>query len=217
MFVSECINLLVAGELKPLAVSNIGGEVRNQEQEDNLRILVSFIDMANKALHEKFALIQRELVFEEVYHNQPITLPRDFIYPINAALRDGTQVPINNEMKLLGNGTDSLLSLLFPEPYMCLVKGEDPAGQTDVSLVYVGEPEAITKVTHEIMLTNVFTQAILDYVAYRAYIGQDGHVDQTNNTYYMRYIADCKMIREAGLTAIDNLNSNAKLYMRGFV
>jgi hypothetical protein len=217
MLVYEYVNLLVASELKPLGLANIGGDFRDEIQEKNLQDIIGLLNLANSALHEKFALLQKEFLLEDIENNKTFALPDDFVYPINAALEDGTQVPLNNERKVLVDKTDKALSLMFPEPFVCLVKGEDINSQVIVSLVYIASPKKVTKPTDKISITSAFTQAILDYVAYKAFLGVDGHVDKTNNTYYMRYIADCKAIETSGLAVIDNLNSNVKLLERGFV
>ena len=217
MYVSDYINLLVSGEIKPLGVSNIGGEYRDETQEDNLQTLIRFIDLANKTLHEKFALLQREVMLQLVESNRPITLPTDFIYPINAATEDGVEVIFNNEKKIFVDEVDQGFSLMFPEPFVCLPKGAKADGTFDVSMVYVATPATIYDVKDNIPLTSAFTQAVLDYVAYRAYIGVDGHMEQTNNTYYLRFLSDCKSMRESGLFVTDNLDTNTKLEERGFV
>jgi len=217
MLVYEYVNLLVASELKPLSLSNIGGDNRDEIQEDNFQTIIGLINLANSALHEKFALLQKEFILENVENNKTFTLPSDFVYPINAALEDGTQVPINNERKCLVDSVDKCLSVMFPEPFLCLTKGESTTGLDKISLVYVASPALVKKAHDNVKLTSAFTQALLDYVAYKAFLGVDGHIEQTNNTYYMRYIADCKTIVSNGLTISDNLDSNIKLNERGFV
>lgn len=219
MLVSEIINLLVVGELKPLSLSNIGGDNRDEEQEKNVQTLIQFINQANIVLHEKFGLIQREIILSHITHNKPQPLPSEFIYPVSATIKDGTEIPINNERQVLtgNNGEDALLSLFFPEPFIVLPKGKYADGENDASLVYVARPRNITDIRDQAKLTTPFTQALLDYVAYKSFISVNGHVDQVNNTYYMRFLADCKTIREVGLLPTDNLDSNVKLVERGFV
>jgi len=216
MLVYEYINLLVASEIKPLEVSNIGGDNRDEFQDNNLNELISLINLANSAIHAKFALIQKEFILEDIENNKPFTLPNDYVYPVAAELRDGTPVSINDEKRGLVGDVDKKLSLMFPEPFVCLVKGEDFNGQTDISLVYVADTVKVSKPNDRIYLTSVFTQALIHYVAYKAFTGVNGHIDTTNNTFYMRFVADCKEIKEKGLVASDNLNSNEKLDDRGF-
>ena len=217
MVVSDYINLLVAGELKPHSIANIGGEHRDEQQEINVQALIGFLDLANKAIHEKFSLIQKEILLKEFYNNRTYELPGDFTYPVSAELLDGTKVPFNNERRLLDGSEDWGLSLMFPEPYLVLVKGKDFGGQEDISLVYSATPVQVEGVHDSLGLTSSFTQAVLDYVAYRAYIGIDGHIEGVNNTYYLRYLADCNLIKSGGFVASDNLGSNLKLVDRGFV
>ncbi len=217
MLVSEVVNLLIASELKPLSLANIGGDYRNQEQEENLLSIIGMINMAYLAIYEKFALLQKEFILSEIKNNKTYDLPNDFSYPIAAAMEDGTQVSLNNERKVTVDDIDYNLSLMFPEPFLCLVKGEDPNGQTEVSLVYCAEPRKVSEPHDNIKLTSVFMSALMAYVGYRAYLGIDGHIESTNNTFYLRYLAACKTITTEGLTSSDNLNSNIKLEERGWV
>ena len=217
MLVSEIINLLVASELKPLSLSNIGGDLRDEQQEDNFRQIVSMINMAYSELYEKFALLQKEYILKGIENNKTYILPGDFIYPVQAELRDGTPVSVNNERRVDIDGNDINLSLMFPEPFLCLVKGNDPNNQTDVSLVYCADPEPISKPHDNVNITRVFLPALMSYVAYRAFLGIDGHMESTNNTYLMRYVSECQKLRTDGLTISDNLNSNVKLEERGWV
>ncbi len=217
MIVSEYINLLVSAELKPLALSNIGGDTRDSVQDDNVATIIRLLNLANFAIHSKFALLQKEFLLEDIENNKYYDLPSDFVYPLSCALEDGTQVPINNDRKIIIDGEDKRLSLMFPEPFICLVKGAMIDNQSVVSLLYVASPKAITDPADNINLTSAFTQAVIDYTAYKAFLSVDGKIDQTNNTYLMRYVADCKAITEAGLYGIDNLDSNLKLEERGFV
>ena len=217
MFVSEYINLLVSSELKPLSIANIGGELRTSVQDDNVSTIIGLLNLANIAVHAKFSLIQREILLEDIENNKYYDLPDNFIHPISCALRDGTDVPINNERKIFIGGVDKQLSLMFPEPFRCVVKGDMIRSQSVMSLIYVASPVAITKVTDKIKLTSAYTQAIIDYTAYKAFLSVDGDISKTNNTYLMRYVADCKAIKETGLTTEDNLGSNVKFNERGFV
>ena len=216
MLVYEYVNLLVAGELKPLALSNIGGDNRDEVQEKNFQDIVGMLNLAYSVIYEKFALYQKEILLENIENNKPYNLPLDFVYPIKAELKDGTKVPFNDDRKVLDGKIDIGLSIMFPEPFFCLVKGVDENNNDTISLIYSAAPDPVTGPHDTIRLTGVFTQAVLDYVAYRAYIGIDGHIEQTNNTYYMRFIADCREIQNSGLAAIDNLDSNMKLVDRGY-
>lgn len=217
MIVSEYINLLVSSELKPLSISNIGGEIRDKTQEENVDTIIRLLNLANFAVHAKFSLLQKEFLLEDIANNTYYKLPNDFVNPLQCVLRDGTQVPINNDRRVFVDGEDKQLSVMFPEPFRCLVKGAMIDNQSVISLLYSASPEVITKPSHNINLTSAFTQAIIDYTAYKAFLGVDGKIDQTNNTYLMRYVAGCKAITETGLYGTDNLDSNIKFEERGFV
>jgi len=217
MLVSDIVNSLVASELKPLSISNIGGDLRDQVQEDNFRKVIDMVNVAYSAIYEKFALLQKEFLLQSVINNKTYALPSDFVYPISAALEDGTQVSLNDERKIEVQDTDFNLSLMFPEPFLCLVKGEDPGGQDEISLIYCAEPVPVKKPHDTLKLTSVFKPALMAYVGYRGFLGLDGSIEGTNNTYYMRFMAACKEIVNDGLDGSDNLGSNVKLDERGWV
>ena len=75
----------------------------------------------------------------------------------------------------------------------------------------------MTKTTDFLDLPEIYTEALLDYVAYKAHASIKGDMKAENNTYYLRFIESCKNIKIAGLSNSDNLDSNTKLTDRGFV
>jgi hypothetical protein len=206
----------VSSELKPLSISNIGGDNRDETQEQNVNTIIGYINLANMALHAKFSLLQREIMLKEVEHNKPIVMPEIFTHPISAELEDGTPIPINNERRIIVDGKDLVISLMFPEPFICLPKGDYFTGNFDVSLVYAATPKALVDPHDNIPLTQVYTQALINFAAYKGFAGVSGDADKTNNIYWLRYISECKDIKEQGLIPSDNLGSNVKLDDRGF-
>lgn len=217
MYVSDYISYLVNGEIKQLAVSDIGGETPTATQLKNIEAIISYINLANLELHKKYGLIQQEFVLEDVTPNTLYSLPVDFLHAIGASYRDGTEIPLNNEKTKIVDNVDYNVSLMFPAPFKVLVKGTDEDERDDISLVYAAAPAKVTKTKDFIDLPQVYTEALLNYAAYKAHLAVKGDSQSENNVYYLRFRESCKNIEMLGLLNSDNQDSNTKLTDRGFV
>ncbi len=218
MLVSDYLNFAINGEIKPLSVADIGGESPNAVQSKNRETLIGYLNLANIEIHKKFALIQKEFLLEEVENNKYFDLPIDFLYASSASYEDGTQVPLNNERLVMdSSNVNSCVSVLFPEQFKALTKGTDRLGRKRISLICVVAPDKISSINAFVDISHVFTDCILNYMAYKAYTSMQGDIQATNNTYYLRFIESCKTIVTDGLITVDNLDSNVKLNMNGFV
>ena len=181
--------------------------------------MINFINLANSELHKKFALISKEMVFTDVKPNSLHAIPTDFLYAISASYKDGTEIPINDESTNIISDIDYNVSILFPTPFEMLVKGTDnnTPPRDDISLVYIAAPDKVTVTTDFIDLPETYTEALIDFVAYKAHAAVSGDLKAENNTYYLRYREAIKSIKLTGLANPDNLDSNTKLTDRGFV
>ena len=141
------------------------------------------------------------------------------MYAISASYKDGTEIPINDESTNIISDIDYNVSILFPTPFEMLVKGTDnnTPPRDDISLVYIAAPDKVTVTTDFIDLPETYTEALIDFVAYKAHAAVSGDLKAENNTYYLRYREAIKSIKLTGLANPDNLDSNTKLTDRGFV
>ena len=217
MYVSDYLSYITSGEIKQLAVSDIGTTAPTAAQIANKTALINFINLANLELHKKFALISKELVFTDVLPNSSHAIPVDFLFAVSASYKDGTEIAINNEKTNIIEDVDYNVSILFPTPFQMLIKGTDKDARDDISLVYIAAPSKATATTDFLDLPEIYTEALLDYVAYKAHASVSGDMKAENNTYYLRFIESVKNIRITGLSNSDNLDSNTKLTDRGFV
>ena len=217
MYISDYLSYLTTGEIKQLAISDLGDATPTDKQKANKAALINFINLANVEIHKKFALISKEMVFTDVKPNSVHSIPTDFLFAVSASYSDGTEIPINNEKSNFVDKVDYNVSVLFPSPFKMLVKGIDKDGRDDISLVYIAVPAKVTKTTDFLDLPEIYTEALLDYVAYKAHASIKGDMKAENNTYYLRFLESCKNIKIAGLSNSDNLDSNTKLTDRGFV
>ena len=217
MYVSDYLSYLTTGEIKQLAISDLGDVTPTDKQKENKASLINFINLANIELHKRFALISKEMVFTDVKPNSLHSIPTDFLFAVGATYKDGTEIPINNEKTNIVDNVDYNVSVLFPAPFKMLVKGTDEDSRDDISLVYVAAPPKVTKTTDFLDLPEIYTEALLDYVAYKAFASVKGDMKSENNTYYLRFIESVENIKMTGLVNSDNLDSNTKLTDRGFV
>jgi len=217
MYVSDYLSYITSGEIKQLAVSDIGTTAPTAAQIANKTALINFINLANLELHKKFALIAKELVFTDVTPNSLHNIPVDFLFAVSASYKDGTEIAINNEKTDIVDNVDYSVSILFPTPFQMLVKGTDIDARDDISLVYIAAPSKATSTSNFLDLPEIYTEALLDYVAYKAHASVSGDMKAENNTYYLRFIEAVKNIKINGLGNSDNLDSNTKLTDRGFV
>jgi hypothetical protein len=219
MYVSDYLSYITTSEIKQLAISDIGGSTPTDQQKENKASLITFINLANSELHKKFSLISKEMVFTDVKPNSLHAIPTDFLYAISASYKDGTEIPINDESTKYTDDIDYNVSILFPTPFEMLVKGTDTETppRDDISLVYIAAPDKVTTTTDFIDLPETYTEALIEYVAYKAHAAVSGDMKAENNTYYLRYRESIKNIKLTGLANPDNLDSNTKLTDRGFV
>jgi len=217
MLVSDYLEYAVAGEIGPLSVKDIGEEDPTAIQLANRIKLIKYLNLASIEVHKKFALIQKEFLFKNISNNKLYDIPTDFLYAISASFDDGTEIPINNGRVVLLDSVDAAVSVLFPAPYKALTKGTDRKGRDEISLIYVSSPPDVNAMTDYIDLSNIYTEPILYYMAYKAFGSKDGKRDGENNTYYMRFIESCRHIELAGYVNPDNLDTNVKLNEAGFV
>ncbi len=217
MYVSDYLSYVTTGEIKQLSVSDIGTTSPTAQQIKNKTALINFINLANLELHKKFALISKEMVFTNVTPNSLHAIPTDFMFAVSASYKDGTEIAINNDKTDIIDDVDYNVSILFPSPFQMLVKGTDKDARDDISLVYIASPTKATATTDFLDLPEIYTEALLDYVAYKAHASVNGDMKAENNTYYLRFIEAVKNIKITGLGNSDNLDSNTKLTDRGFV
>ena len=225
MRISEYINFLVNSEAYQLSSKDVGDMSTNPEEDPtatqlaNQQKFLGYINLANLEVHKRFQLIKREHEIDYLVDGDETTLPDDFMIPISAHFTSGDreEIPLNNESSRYVDGVDTAVSVMFPEPYVMKIKGLDEDDRKAAVLTYIASPKLATKVSTDLKVPQVYTDALLNYAAYKAHASVSGSIEGDNNTYYMRYEAACKKIKEDGLTNIDNLDSNSKLEDRGFV
>lgn len=152
--------------------------------------------------------------------------------PYDPYRQDGTIRTVPYER--YNGGRDYWVSLLFFEPFKVIVKGNWPnrpmvdirapreikieqIRQNAISMVYVAAPEKVCSPEQFIDLPEQYTEAIINYMTYKAYAAMASSANSSDNAYYGRFLASVQAIDREGLFPTDNLDTNIKLNCRGFV
>ena len=225
MKASEYINYLVNGETYKLAIQDVGDLAVNPSssptalQETNRKKFINYLNLANLAIHKRFHLLQKQYEIDNPANNEEYALPSDFLAPVYAYYNDteGEEIPIKDTYRKIVDNVDTAVSLLIPEPFKITVKGTDTSKRPQIILIYAASPTVITQVNNSLNISNVYTEAVLNYAAYKAYSAISGDIKAENNSYYLRYESNCRQIIASGLGGDNETETNTKLEDNGFV
>ena len=225
MKASDYINYLVNGETYKLAVQDVGDLAVNPSsavttlQEKNRQKFINYLNLANLAIHKRFHLLQKQYEIDNPTNDEDYTLPSDFLAPVYAYYNDNVkeEIPIKDTYRKIVDNVDTAVSLLIPEPFKVTVKGTDTTKHSQIILVYAASPKVVTKVIHSLNISNVYTEAVLNYAAYKAYSAISGDIKAENNSYYFRYESNCRQIITSGLGGDNETETNNKLVDNGFI
>ena len=225
MKASEYINYLVNGEAYKLAVQDVGDLAVNPSstptapQETNRKKFINYLNLANLAIHKRFHLLQKQFEIDNPTNDEEYALPSDFLAPIYAYYNDteAEEIPIKDTYRKIVDNVDTAVSLLIPEPFKITVKGTDTSKRPQIILIYAASPPVISQVNHSLNVNNVYTEAMLNYAAYKAYSAISGDIKAENNSYYLRYESNCRQIIASGLGGDNETETNTKLEDNGFV
>ena len=225
MKASEYINYLVNGETYKLAIQDVGDLSVNPSQsptalqETNRKKFINYLNLANLAIHKRFHLLQKQFEIDNPANDEEYALPSDFLAPIYAYYNDteAEEIPIKDTYRKIVDNVDTAVSLLIPEPFKITVKGTDTSKRPQIILIYAASPTVITQVNHSLNVNNVYTEAMLNYAAYKAYSAISGDIKAENNSYYLRYESNCRQIIASGLGGDNETETNTKLEDNGFV
>ena len=225
MKASEYINYLVNGETYKLAIQDVGDLAVNPSstpsalQETNRKKFINYLNLANLAIHKRFHLLQKQFEIDNPANDEEYTLPDNFLAPIYAYYNDteAEEIPIKDTYRKIVDNVDTAVSLLIPEPFKITVKGTDTSKRPQIILIYAASPTVITQVNHSLNVNNVYTEAVLNYAAYKAYSAISGDIKAENNSYYLRYESNCRQIIASGLGGDNETETNTKLEDNGFI
>ena len=130
---------------------------------------------------------------------------------------DKVPVSIKDHSTNIVDNVDTNVSLLFTDPYKIKIKGVDLLDRNLIILKYAASPAKITSTSVDLKLPVAYTEAFLNYAAYKAHAAISANMQDENNAYFLRYQASVKDIIDAGLHDNNEIDSNNKLEDRGFV
>ena len=222
MKVYEYIEFLVNGEISNLAAANVGDMTPGAAsptalQASNRDKIRSYVNLANIELHKKFNILEKDMELDFALAGEEFNLDDDFLHAISCIFTDGEEIPINNDKTDIVDGVDSMVSVMFKDPAKALIKGTDADGRKDMILTYAAAPKLAKSITVNLQISQLYTEALLNYAAYKAHVTISGDIKGENNTYYLRYTESCKQINILGIRNPDNLDANTKLTDRGFI
>jgi len=220
--VYEYIEFLVNGEISNLAIANVGDMTPGAAapttiQASNRDKIRSYVNLANIELHKKFNILQKDMDLDFALDGEEFKLDEDFLHAISCMFTDGVEIPINNDKTKFVDGVDNNVSVMFKDPTKLVIKGTDVDGKKDMILTYAAAPKLAKTISINLQLPQVYTEALLNYAAYKAHVAISGDIKAENNTYYLRFNESVKQINLLGLRNPDNLDSNTKLTDRGFI
>ena len=211
MKASEYINYLVNGETYKLAIQDVGdlavnGATPSALQETNRKKFINYLNLANLAIHKRFHLLQKQYEIDNPTNDEEYALPSDFLAPIYAYYNDteAEEIPIKDTYRKIVDNVDTAVSLLIPEPFKITVKGTDTSKRPQIILIYAASPPVISQVNHSLNVNNVYTEAMLNYAAYKAYSAISGDIN-------------CRQIIASGVGGDNETETNTKLEDNGFV
>ena len=224
MKMSEYIDFLVTGECSKLAAANVGDMSINPDvdptaiQLTNQGKFINYVNLANLALHKRFHLLQKTYELDNPLDGEEFTLPSDFLTPIQAFYAsDFEAVTIKDSYVNLVDSVDTAVSILIPEPFKAVIKGTDADARTQILLKYAASPKRATKSSTDLKVSDVYTEAMLNYAAYKAHSAISGDIKDENNTYYLRYEASTKQLVNSGMWGNNEIETNTKLADNGFI
>ena len=226
MKVSEYIDYLITGECSKLAIASVGDMSANPSpaptavQTVNQNKFINYVNLANLALHKRFHLLTKTLEMDNPLDGEEFTLPSNFLVPIHAYYTsDFDKVSIKDSSVKLVQDIDEHVSILINEPFKAVIKGTDgeTPQRTQILLKYAAAPTKAKTTYADLKISEVYTEALLNYAAYKAHGAISGDMKDENNTYYLRYEASCKQLINSGMWGNNEIEVNTKLIDSGFV
>ena len=148
------------------------------------------MNLANLALHKRFHLVKKTYEMDNPLDAEEYTLPSDFLVPIHAYYTsDFVQVAIKDDSVKLVQDVDQHVSILINEPFKAVIKGTDAETpqRKQILLKYAAAPKKAKTTYADLKISEVYTEALLNYAGYKAHSAISGDMKDENNTYYMRY------------------------------
>lgn len=239
MILSELLKDLTYGELARLKIGNfVPGEFQSEPDPVRYEQLLSHINLGLTEIYKRFFLRSREIYVQLYSHIAVYTLDNKYAQTNTASTEPykyimdtvddpfdndtlkieevydegGNKLPLNDINEDLSVYTPSYRSIQVPYPqdditYAVQYRAKHPPIRYTDAL----EPENV-----EIALPNSLHEALLLYVAYRAFSSKGGDQGVEGNDYWQRFERSCEKVNEYGLE-IQGEPGNNRFDDRGWV
>ena len=224
MKVSEYIDYLVGGEVSKLAISDVGDMSLNPSvaptaiQLANQAKLINYVNLANLELHKRFHIVHKSIELDLPSDGEEYALPSNFLIPDHAYYTsDFEEVTIKDSRVKVVSGIDTAVTILLPESFLAVIKGTDSEARTQITLEYVAAPAKASNASVNLNISEVYTEALLYYAAFKAHSSISGDIKDENNTHFLRYESSAKRLVTDGMSGNNQIETNTKLTDNGFV
>lgn len=204
MTVQDVIDIAKHGELKNLAVG-----------KDNSAIL-SYVNLGVLELYKRFPLKVEEHIIALEDDVTMYTMPSDYMWIVSAYEEVGEtdtttytgEIPINKEEDLKSINTIGWNQVQIP-----LV-----TDSAYISIIYVAAPTMYTEdeLSDEIGIPPQMVEALLQYIAYRAYSAVTSGENE-DSSLYQKFEASCDRLLKKGMVNQDDMYMSDRIRDKGFV
>ena len=210
MKVQDVIDMAAYGELRDLGLRN------------DVPTVLSYINLGLLELYKRFSLSTKEIVIELQNNVEIYDMPVDYMWivaaygevPINSTDTINS-LPINVENNPVSINTINWYQVQIPNS----IEG------ARVSLIYVAKPDMLiyneatpdTLLQNELPLPDQLIEALLSYMAYRAYGTINNENQSESNVFYRKFEEASKRVKRDGVLTSDDLTMKTRIKTRGFV
>jgi len=216
MKLSEIFEYLSYGELSQLA---IGSADDGGIQARDYPKVISYVNLAMIEIYKRFSLREKQVLItlddsitEYILNDDYAVSNVDSVEPIKY-ITDTISSPFTNDVLMIVrivdadgdefplNSIDDELSLFTPNP--TTVSMSYPEDETTMTITYRAYPDKIalttaTPETIEVALPEQLLEALLSYVAHRAYSSMNNSEATEGTTYYSKFLAAIRTVKETG-------------------
>jgi hypothetical protein len=208
MIINEVMNLAKFSELNGVA------------SKDNDDALVAFLNLGMIELYTRFPIRIKEHLITILDGQILYDMPSDFMYHLKAY----GEVPEDITQKYIElgiNESNEPSSIFFPDWKSVQIPSTILGSY--VSIVYVANPDTVTKVqaldgVSVLDLPKSLIDCLLSYIGYRAHLGVKSDFSSETNAHWKRFERNCKKAEDLGVAfPIDELNTDMRIFIRGFL
>jgi hypothetical protein len=195
MTVSEVLTFARNGEFRGISQSKY-----------NDATLISYINMAMIEIYKRFVLKTSETIIDLNDDDTIYSLPDDCMTILAIYDEDGAIYKLNDEDDKLSILTVSWNQIQVP----------NPATGASISIIYNSNPSVVSSGTDVVQIPPILLEALLNYMAYKAYQQPEGEVNGKSDSYFLKFESSCTRVRDLGLVTQDDVAFKRTVQENGF-